>query len=455
MIGKLPSQHQRSLFEPLLTDFISKKHELYLLAEKIDWKSIESSFEKFYSKTGKPSMPIRFMASCLILKRVYNLGDETLAEAWIMNPYMQYFSGMCNFTHKFPCDPSDFVHFRKRIGEEGINELFKHSVSIHGKQAYSKSALQDTTVQENNITYPTDSKLAKKVIEKCNVIAKSEGVTQRQTYTRTSKQLLRDSYNATHPKRAKKARAAQRKLRTLAKRQIRELHRKLDERQLEEYRDTLAIFLKAVSQQRKDKDKVYSLHKPFSTCIAKGKAHKKYEYGNKVGLMKHPELHIIQAITSYDGNTHDSKTIAPLLDQANTNFNYQPKEVIYDRGGRGKKNINGTEILTPTKPKTTDSRYKKSKLRKKFRKRAGIEPVIGHLKKELRMFNYLSGESSPKVNAMLAATGWNFKLMMKNLKNGFSASFFQALKTHILSEIKIIEVYLGKNQSILSLKVSS
>lgn len=149
-------------------------------------------------------MPVRLMVACLLLKHLYNLGDETLVSSWIQNPYMQYFYGIEYFQHTFPCDPSDFVHFRKRIGVEGMEKIFAYSVSFHGKDAQEKQMLSDTTVQENNTTYPTDAKLAKKNIDKVNQIAQKENVEERQTYTRVSKQLVRDTYNPNHPKKAKK-----------------------------------------------------------------------------------------------------------------------------------------------------------------------------------------------------------------------------------------------------------
>lgn len=69
-----------------------------------------------------------------------------MAQAWIMNPYMQYFCGMTFFEHNFPCDPSDFVHFRKRIGIEGIEKISRaSSLNIHGKDAKEKIVLSDTT----------------------------------------------------------------------------------------------------------------------------------------------------------------------------------------------------------------------------------------------------------------------------------------------------------------------
>lgn len=405
------------MFNPLLVDFIDMRHELVLLSEKIDWDKIESELAVHYSNRGQPAMPIRLMAGCLFLKRLYNLGDETLATAWAMNPYMQYFCGEAHFQHCFPCDPSDLVHFRNRIGEQGIKSLFTHSVELHGKQAESKMVLSDTTVQENNTTFPTDAKLAKQVIDLCNRIALKEGVDQRQSYKRVSKQALRDSHNANHPRRRKKAKKAARKLRTYAGRLIRELRRKLPLEKLDTYELTLILFERAITQQRGDKNKVYSLHKPFTACIAKGKAHKPYEFGNKVGLILNPISRVITAISAFEGNPHDSHTIAPLLEQMKNSLGYLPEEVVYDRGGRGAKNIKGVIISTPGKPLKRDTPYQKRKKRKKFRTRSMIEPVIGHLKSDFRMAqNYLHGNHSPQVNAMLAATGWNLKKMMEKLK---------------------------------------
>lgn len=420
MIGKSADQSQRDLFNPLLTDFINMGHELVLLSDKIDWTYFEDEFSEYYSHTGTPAMPIRLMVGSLMLKRIYNLGDESLCEAWIRDPYMQYFCGSAHFEHKFPCDPSDFVHFRKRIGAQGIEKIFAYSVLIHGKASQEKMSLSDTTVAENNTTFPTDAKLAKKIIDKCNTIAKLEGISQRQTYLRIAKQLARDTYNPNHPKRKKKARKAGRKLKTIAGRLIRELERELPGEVVSNYQELFSFYRKVLSQQRTDKDKIYSLHKPFTACIAKGKAHKQYEFGNKIGIITTSKTLIITAVKSFEGNPHDSKTIEPLLNQMKANLKHTPKEIVYDRGGRGQKQIGGTIISTPGKPLKRDSEYEKRKKRNKFRRRAAIEPVIGHLKSDFRMGqNYLSGKESPQINAFLAATGWNLKKMMRKLKMEF------------------------------------
>lgn len=419
MLGKNPKK-QAELFRPMLIEFIDKQHELILLSEKIDWNYFDKEFSPLYSKVGNPSHPIRFMVGCLLLKHLYNLGDETLASAWIMNPYMQYFCGRVFFEHEFPCDPSNFVHFRKRIGQKGIEKIFGYSVKIHECNPHRLNVvLSDTTVQENNTSFPTDAKLSKKVIDYCNKIAKKEGIKQRQRYTKVSKQMVRETYNGQHPKRAKRARKSQRHLKTIAMRLIRELERNFNASQKEFYKESLALYTKVVTQKRKDTDKIYSLHKPFTRCIAKGKSHKPYEFGNKVGLITtaNKGKKIILGIKAFLQTPYDGHTIEPLLEQMEDIGCKLPKELVYDRGGRGKGEIKGVKISIASTPRKSDTVYQRQAKRKKFRTRAGIEPIIGHLKTDFRLAqNYFLGESGPQMNALLSATAWNMKKMMEILK---------------------------------------
>lgn len=420
MLGKPQDRQQRDLFRPMLIDFIDPSHELVLLSRKIDWAYLEKEFSKFYSDTGKPSEPIRFMVGCLILKQLFNLGDDKLPSAWVMNPYMQYFCGEAVFHHKFPCDPSDFVHFRKRIGEEGMNIIFRHSITLHGKDAEEKLVVSDTTVQGNNTTFPTDAKLYKKVIDRCVSIVKVEGLPLRQSYSKVSKNLVRQTQGRTNPRRKKGAASAQRKLKTIAGRLVRELLRNMSEEQRMKYSAELEVFNRVLSQEKDSKDKVYSIHKPYTACIAKGKADHNYEFGNKVGLISTANTQIIVAIQAFPGNPHDNRTIGPLVEQMQRNGLPLPTTLAYDRGGRGPKNVCGVEIITPGKPKASVTKYDKAKKRKPFRRRAAIEPQIGHLKKDFRMQeNFLMGMVSSTVNAMLAATAWNLKKLMRKLKGIF------------------------------------
>jgi IS5 family transposase len=431
MLGKLSVDDHRELFRTRLADLINPEHELALLANKIDWNYFENEFKNLYSdKPSRPSMPIRFMVGVLLLKHLYNLGDERIPEYWVRDVYFQYFCGGVFFEHKFPCDPSDFVHFRKRIGESGFQKIFAYSVHLHGKDSVkqSKFVLSDTTVQGNFTTFPTDAKMCGKVIEKCNKIAEKEGITQRCKYKKERKELLRQTYNGKHPKRAKAAKKAKKRLKTIANAQLRELERRMTEEQKRFYKARLELYRRAVNQQRIDKNKVYSLHKPFTECISKGKAHKQYEFGNKVGLITggRKGKKIILAIRGFIGNPFDGHTIAPLLNQMEDNKIALPKELAYDRGGKGKSEIKGVKIIIPSPPKKSDTVYRKQKKRKQCRSRAGIEPIISHLKYDFRMLeNYFWGEAGVQINAFMSATAWNLKKMMQKLREKFLRIIFR------------------------------
>ena len=127
------------------------------------------------------------MVGLLLLKHIYILSDEAIVDRWIENPYWQYFSGKNVFQTQKPFNPTEFIHFRNRIGKDGVEKLLKVSIQLFGKEAQEKEVLIDSTVQEKNITYPTDAKLHKLIIERVNKTAKQERIILRQTYTITLK----------------------------------------------------------------------------------------------------------------------------------------------------------------------------------------------------------------------------------------------------------------------------
>ena len=133
MIGKSPNQAQKHLFLPLLAEFIDPHHELCLLAERIQWQQFENEFAALYSNVGSPAKPVRLMVGLLILKQIYELGDSAVLQEWVSNPYFQYFSGEATFQWKIPCDPSDLVHFRHRIGESGVQKILAVCILIYRK----------------------------------------------------------------------------------------------------------------------------------------------------------------------------------------------------------------------------------------------------------------------------------------------------------------------------------
>lgn len=413
-------KNQLNFLGDTLDELLNPKHELYLLSNEIDWLYFEKEFLPLYSKKGRPAHPVRLMVSLLILKSMYNLSDEKLVEEhWEMNIYFQYFSGKLHQHWGQPCSASDLVYFRRRIGKQGVEKIFKHSINKHGEDSQASDVSIDSTVQEKNITYPTDSKLQKKIIDKCVKIAKEEGLVLRRSYKRTSKQLVRDTYNGTHVKRRKKANAAKRKLKTIAGRLVRELERKLPSDSVK--RMDLEVFKKVLSQTQKSKNKIYSLHELEVYCIAKGKAHKKYEYGCKASVVLTQKTGIIVGAMTFQTNIYDAHTLEDVLNQTKKLTGKSPVNAWVDRGYKGKQIVGETTINMPKPPLKRDSEYQKRKKRKHFRKRAAIEPIIGHLKQDHRAVrNFLKGQSGDSINFMMAAAGFNFRKLMNKLKKAIS-----------------------------------
>ena len=139
-------------------------------------------------------------------------------------------------------------------------------------------------------------------------------------------------------------------------------------------------------------------------------------FGNKVSIIR-SATGIILGAQSFR-NEYDGHTIEASLAQVERLTQRKIKILAGDRGYRGKKEVNGTQILIPDVSKPSDSRYQKRKKHKLFCKRAGIESTIGHLKSDHRLGrNFYKGLVGDAVNILLAAAAYNFKRAMRALLN--------------------------------------
>ena len=399
-----------------LEDMLSHEHPLFQLSNKINWERFENAFSPLYCSTnGRPAHAIRLMYGLLILKHLRNVSDEMVVFQWSENAYYQYFCGELEFMPKQPCDASELAHFRNHIGEEGMELILAESIRIntdHDNEDHFDTAFIDSTVQEKNITYPTDAKLHKKIIKNVLKIVHDNCLPLRQSYTRTLKGIYRSQRFRNHPRNRKKALKADRQLKTIAGRLVRELERNLGGKK--GYENMFELYYKVLSQNRKSKNKVYSLHEPDVVCVSKGKEHKQYEFGNKVSILRSWSGLILGACSFR--NEYDGHTIEKTLEQTQRMTGRQVDKLAGDRGYRGIKQMGQTKILIPDTPKAKDSYYQKRKKHKLFCKRAGIEPTIGHLKEDHRLSrNFYKGVKGDAINVLLAAAAYNFKRAMRVL----------------------------------------
>ena len=310
MLAKPKIENQASLFFTL-EDTLNQRHPLYILSNRMDWEVFDREFSPLYCQDhGRPAKPIRLMVGLLVLKHIRDISDESVVEQWAENLYYQYFCGQQEFSSCEPCDASELVHFRKRIGEAGIELILKESIRVNGDDSNDGQVSVDTTVQEKNNTFPTDAKLHRKIIKKCLAIAKREQLSVRQSYTRTLKKLGDDQRFRNHPRNKSKARKADKKVRTIAGRLVRELERNLKPGSI--YRTDLELFKQVLAQKRTSKNKIYSLHEPETQCISKGKEHKKYEFGNKASFVYTRNTGVIVGAMGFR-NEFDGHTLGPAL----------------------------------------------------------------------------------------------------------------------------------------------
>jgi IS5 family transposase len=305
------------------------------------------------------------------------------------------------------------TRWRKRIGEAGAEELLKETIKA-GLKLKAVKAFQlkrvniDTTVQEKEIRFPTDARLYDRARQRLVDFAKERGIKLRQNYNRKSKQMLYWQSRYSHARQMKRAKACTRKLRNYLGRVLRDIERNCPKRD-DQLQSLMHIGTRIYHQQQKDKNKVYSVHAPEVECISKGKAHKRYEFGCKVSVAATSKGGWFLGAMAVHGNPYDGHTLKDALKQVKRVIR-APEHAFVDMGYRGHDYRGDTEVHVD---KRRRGRTAKS-LWRWMKRRAAIEPGIGHLKREHRMDrNRLKGTEGDRFNAILSAAGMNFCKLLK------------------------------------------
>jgi IS5 family transposase len=424
-MSKPRDDRQSDLFRPQLDQIINLHHPLVRLAQEIDWEFLARRFGAVCSAgPGQPPLPTRLMAGLLILKHMHNLSDEALCERWVENPYFQSFSGELVFRHELPFERSSLTRWRQRLGEEQLTALLQESLAVaHRTGALAGKDLErvavDTTVQEKAIAHPTDARLTHRAIEKLVDLAKREGVELRQSYVRVAKRAAIMVGRYTHAHQFKRARRELKFLRTRLGRIIRDIRRKIDGNPALEDRfgPLLDLALRVRHQDQHQRGpKVYSLHAPEVECIGRGKARAPYEFGCKVSITTPVTApkggQFVLHAKALHGNPYDGHTLGPVIAELEQLTGVEVHRIHVDKGYRGHNHPDRFRVWI-----SGQVRRVTRAIRREMHRRAAVEPVIGHLKSDHRMDrNYLKGRAGDRANAVLAAAGYNFALLLRWLE---------------------------------------
>ena len=423
---------QGYLLNPELEDLIDGDHALVRLAKVIPWKMLEERFGEYYvEKVGCPGRPTHLMAGLQYLKYTYNLSDEETVARWVENPYWQYFCGEKYFRHRCPIDPSSLSRWRKRIGEKGAEELLRATTEagLRTKVITARSCEKvnvDTTVQEKAVAYPTDGGLYERMRAKLVRMADRVGVGLRQKYPKVSRRHLRRAWSYFHARQHRRGQGEVRKLRTILGRVKRDIERKIagNEDLRKYFEKVLALADRLWKQRREDKEKLYSVHAPEVECIAKGKVHKKYEFGNKVGVVTTSREGFVIGIKGFHGNPYDGHTLGACLEQAERVIGRAIRgDVFVDRGYRGHDYEGEATVHIAGKKRLSRT------LKRWLRRRSAIEPKIAHLKHHSRMGrNYLLGVEGDRINPVLCGCGVNLRKILGEVRLFFCLWLFLGKK---------------------------
>ena len=421
---------QTNLFKVMLRDIVFSGHELVLLKNAIDWKRFEKMLEPAYSDDGRPSCAVRMLAGLTFLKFMFGLSDQEVLDNGCENPYWQDFCGGVFFEHEPPTDQSTMSRWRRKLEKSGGEEMLKETVeaALRNKVAKKSDFTRvnvDTTVQEKNIRFPTDARTLDRARERIVATGEKLGVRFGRTYVRKGKSMLRKHSGYVKAKQFNRAKNAVRTLKAYLSNVVRDAENaKISPSnaretgllaKLQNYIE-ISKTLIAQDEHTPGKDRIYSVHEPQVECIAKGKVHKRYEFGVKVGLVTASKTNWILGAQAFPGNPYDGNTMAKALEQSERISGVKPEHAYADLGYRGHDYKGDCDVQIV-------NRFRKSKSRSLlgwWKRRSAIEPVIGHVKSDNYMErNKLAGKCGDRLCVVLAAVGFNLRKLMRGLKRLF------------------------------------
>lgn len=408
-------QDQGHLFTSRLSQQLNPDHELLKLAKVIPWQQLEDEFKPLFSEgPSRPPLSVRLAAGLMILQHMTGVSDERVVAAWVENPYWQAFCGYDFLQWELPVHPSSLSRWRDRIGPQGIEKILQTSIQVALQtktvtQGELSQTICDTTVMPKAITHPTDAKLIHRSLERIVRAARKAGVALKRSYQRVSRWTLREYQRLMHCRRQRKAQKPLNKLKRYLSKVLKELDPMLESCPRWLLREA-AIGARLLLQTKEDKHKIYSCHEPHASCIAKGKAHKPYEFGSKACLLITEKKGVALSMTTHGGNPYDGHLLLEAKENGEKNTRRAIDRILVDRGFRGHAVENAEVLISCTGGLPRH-------LKRALRRRQAIEPWIGHMKQEGKLGRcHLKGQVGDQIHALLVAVGHNFRVILRKLR---------------------------------------
>lgn len=408
-------QDQSQLFSSRLSNQLNPKHELLQLAASIPWEQLETEFSPLFSEgPSRPPLPVRLATGLMILQHVFNVSDERVVQLWVENPYWQAFCGYDFLQWKLPVHPTSLTRWRQRIGASGVERILQASIqtAVQTKAVAPQEltkAISDTTVMPKAVAHPVDAKLIQRSIERIVKATRGAGINLKRTYQRISRWMLKEYLRLAHGKKFRKAMKPLGKLKKYLGKLLQNLDPYLAGCPKELLKEAV-IAAKILTQSREDKNKIYSCHEPLVSCIAKGKAHKPYEFGAKTSIVVTEKSGLALSLTTHLGNPYDGHLLAESKCNAEKNTNVGIERMLVDRGYRGHEVTDAQVLVSYTRGLPRG-------LKRALKRRQAIEPWIGHMKQDGRLGRcYLKGPTGDQIHALLVGVGHNFRLILRKLR---------------------------------------
>jgi IS5 family transposase len=435
-------KHQFEFGDYLSENLLDQNHPLVKIKNFLDWPALNAIYKTCFQSrtTGNPAKNTNLIIGLLVLKHLYNLSDSRVIEVLHENIYFMLFCSVspediraCRENGKKLIDRTTLVKARGRLGEKGVQKIERLVFSRLKAAGFvnGKVLITDTTVVENDILYPTDISLAKRVIEHAEMIcqkvtAKKEMI--KSAVIRKANQIMK-VYYSTAKKTNELIVGTTKKMHVLAvdifekaKSTFAKCKGEVKECLQARYEKLATTGAKIIEQLKvilsggKVEDRIVSYYEDHARPMPKGKAR-----GTEFGIKLRLDMNGEGFVTNYDtylGNVGDVTTLEKAVVDHKKMFGREFQECTADRGFYDSalmmklEKENKIRLVIPHK--NDRSQVLKGKDKKLYDKRSAIEAKISEGKRCVRLGRSLyKGYHGDKIWTALSVLGLNLRKLMR------------------------------------------